>query len=313
MLLGDVELDVVSVRVDGMDLPYAHVSRTERTVGLDRSGRADWELAELRLEARLPAAEIVEGPWSDVVCLAVLTEKATNSRITVRLDGTHGVLRGTLELPRGMYRERAVLALAVVATVGDVPGRLVGSTQQDWYVDLHSAVPKRRREVEIVEADFREGPYEWLRPFKDAPWVIETAAEPPTVYLNSAGVEGLPAVLGGKGGSPAERMLRDVVAGQIAQDAWTAMFHAASTDPETDEDGTPLIPQGWRGTVLRAMLPDVLPGLRIQDALREVDERRRRGAGWAELQTGVLYAAGRRGRTAKKLTDAVRTVDQGER
>lgn len=313
-LFGDVELEVVSVTVDGADLPYSRISKPERTVALHQSGRECWDQAGLRLRASLPEQELSEGPWSDVVCLAVLSEKATNSRTTARLTrGADGNLHGSIDLNHACHLSRATLSLVVVATVDGVAGRVIGSAARDWYVDLKATKPVRQREIEIVEVDFREGPHEWLRPFKESSWIVETTGDTPTVYLNTTAVEGLMEVLGSSGGSPAEKLLREMTASQIAQDAWTAMFHTAISDLDVDEDGTPIMPTGWRESVLRMMLPDVLPGRQLTDALYDINERRTKGFGWAELQTSVQYAAGRRSQIAKKLTTAVRSVDRAER
>ncbi|MFE6098422.1 hypothetical protein ACFVQ4_00440 [Streptomyces laurentii] len=314
-LFGDIDLDVVEISVDGMAaLPYSHVSRTERTVALHQAGRENWEYCTLRLQANLPEAEIDDGAWKDLVCLAALTEKATNARTTARLKrSVDGVWRGTMDLHRSRHLNRAALSLTAVATVDGVPGRVIGTTDRDWYLDLKSAVPVRQREIEIIRKDFREGPDEWLRPYKDSTWIVETTGDVPTVYLNTASVDGLVDLLYGSGGGPAEKLLRELTAGYIAQDAWTAMFHTAVSGLDADEDGTPVMPTGWREPVLRTMLPDVLPGHPLTDALYEIEERRTKGFGWAELQTSVQYAAGKRSRITKKLTDAVRAVDRADR
>ncbi|MGC0211150.1 hypothetical protein [Streptomyces levis] len=313
-LLGDVECDVVAVRVDGKPLPYTNVSVAERVVALHQSGRARWDEAVLELRATVPAKELAGGPWQDVTCLATLTEKATNARTTARLtpaaDGEH---TGSITLSRALHLRRATLSLLVVASVHGVPGRLVGAIEQDWYIDLEEATPVRQREIEIMEIDFREGPYEWLRPYKESPWIVETSGDVPIVYLNTSAVEGLMELLGSRGGNPTEKVVREMTASQIAQDAWTAMFHTAVSDLDTDEDGTPVMPTGWRESVLRQMLPDVLPGRQLTDALFEISERRTKGFGWSELQTGIQYAAGRRAQISKKLTTAVRSVDRAER
>ena len=141
---------------------------------------------------------------------------------------------------------------------------------------------------------------------RDAPWLVEATGELPTVHLNS-GFEGIVELLRGTGG-PLEKATRTLVAGQIAAEAWTAMFHAAVSDLEFDEDGAPSMPAGWRESVLRAMLPDIFPGMPIADALSEVHDRRSGGQGWAELQSAVQYAAGRRAQASKHLTNTVRAV-----
>lgn len=312
-LFGDISAEVASVSVDGADLPYSCISRPEQTVALHLAGRERWSQATLRLEAGLPEQELAEGPWSGVRCVAVLSEKATNARTATELThSADGRWRGSIELARSFFRTRATLILMAVGTVEGVPGRIIGTTARPWYIDLMAAVPVRQHEININEIDFRSGELEWLRPYADSPWIVETAGEQPTVHLNTGAIEGLVDVLHGKGGPIAERMLAEMTASQIAQDAWIALFHAAASGLETDEDGTPVMPEGWRESVLRMMLPDVLPGRSLGDALHEIDQRRQ-GVGWAELQTNIQYAAGKRSRIARKLTDAVRSVNRAEK
>ncbi|MFC9076691.1 hypothetical protein ACFTY7_06535 [Streptomyces sp. NPDC057062] len=313
-LFGDITFDITAVTVDGTPLPYAQVSTTERTVALHRSGREHWTRATLHLKAHLPEPELAEGPFTNVTCLAVLTEKATNTRTTARLARTPGGdWHGTIDLGKDHHLRRATLTVHAIATVEGIAGRLVGSAEQDWYVDLRESTPIRRREIDIVEVDFRDGPHQWLRPFHEAPWIVETSADTPTVYLNTTAVEGLMEVLAAKGGTTAERVLRDMTASHIAQDAWTAMFHTAISDLDVDEDGTPVMPTGWREAVVRTMLPDVLPGRQPTDALYDINERRTQGFGWSQLQSAIQYAAGKRSRVTKKLTTAVRTVDRTDK
>lgn len=309
-LFGDIDLEVLSVSVDGADLPYNKLSKVERTVALEQSGRSDWQMATLQVRASIPTEEIASGPWRDVTCLSILAEKATNIRSTVRLQRAADLhWYGAVDLIRANHLHRAALSIGVVATVGEVAGRVIGSTRQDWYVDLRSSKPVRQRAIEIEQVDFADGPLEWLRPFRGSAWIVDTTGDIPTVYLNTSGVEGLIDLLNsGRGGALAERLLREVAASQIAQDAWIAMFHTAITDLDLDEDGTPILPAGWRGAVLRMMLPDVLPGRQLNDALFEVNERRTKGFGWPGLQTSIHYAAGRRSQINRKLTNAVRTA-----
>ncbi|WP_218780501.1 hypothetical protein [Rhodococcus sp. NCIMB 12038] len=202
-----------------------------------------------------------------------------------------------------------MLSLVVTATVDEFPGRAIGGIEQDWYVDVSASKPVRQRDVDILEEDFRDGP-EWLRAYKGSAWIVDMSANVPRVYLNTTAVEGLVDLMNGAAGSVEERVVRDLAAGQIAQDAWTAMFHSAISDLDVDEDGTPLIPGGWRESVLRAMLPDVFPDRQLTDALYELERQRTDGAGWSEIQTRIQYAAGRRSQLTRKLTTAVRSAHQ---
>lgn len=312
-VFGDIDLEVVSVSIDGSSLPYARISKTERTVALHQAGRERWDIATIRVRATLPADEISTGPWTEVRCLAVLTEKATNSRVTAQLTTTsRGAYEGYVDLARLGFLTRATLTVAFVGTVEDVAGRLIGSTPRAWYIDLRTTTPARQREIDIVEIDFRDGPEAWLRPFKDAPWIVDTSGDIPTVYLNTTAVEGFVEVLHGTGGTGAERGLRETISSQIAQETWTAMFQSAISDLELDEDGTPQMPGGWRGSVLTSMLPDVFPNLTATDALYEINQRRTKGFSWSELQTLLQYAAGRRSQISRRLTTAVRSVLRSE-
>ena len=315
-LFGSVDFEIITVTIDGRELPYSQISREERAVALHQIGRSNWDVAQIWVKAILPAQEIDDGPWSEVVCLATLSENATNARSTARLTQSRdGDWHGSIELVHDRHASRASLALAVVAEVGNVPGRLIGASDSDWYIDLRATTPRRQREISIVQVDFREGPEEWLRPFMDAPWIVETAGETPTVYLNTGAVEGLIEVINGTGGSATEKLLRDMTVSQIAQDTWTAMFASAISelDVDDDDDQTPIMPTGWRDPVLRMMLPDVLPGRQLTDALFDINDRRTSGSGWSELQTRIHYAAGKRSQVAKKMTNAVRAIHHTEK
>ncbi|MEA5359702.1 hypothetical protein VA596_09155 [Amycolatopsis sp., V23-08] len=313
-LFGGVDFEVVSVDVDGRDLPYSRISKPERVVALHHAGRDEWDTARIRIKAILPTPEIDEETWSDVSCLAILSEAVTNARSTSPLTrDSDGTWQGTIDLVHDHHRARATLTLAIVAKVDDVPGRMIGAPESVWYVDLKAGTPRRQEEIRIEQTDFREGPHEWLRPFKDSSWIVETAGDLPTVYLNTTAVEGLTEIINGKGGSSTEKTLRDLTSSQIAQDAWTAMFNASISELDVDDDGTPIMPGGWREAVLRMMLPDVLPGRQLTDALYDIGDRRKSGSGWSELQTNIQYAAGKRSQLTRKLTSAVRTFQRSER
>jgi hypothetical protein len=317
-ITGKIGLEVASVRQEREgfyqhDLETWAFSTQERVVALHQVERADWESVRLGVSVTLPSKELDEGPWTDVSVVAVLTEKATNSRTTARLERSFaddGAWNGHLRFWRSAYRTRAELSVVVVATVDGVRGRMIGRAENPWIVDLTARMPVRQREMTINEVDFTAGP-EWLRPFRDAPWLVETSGDLPTVHLNT-GFEGVSELLDSSGG-PLERAVRDMLAAQIATDVWTAVFHSAVSDLEVDEHGNPQWPGGWRDSVLRGMLTDVLPDHSEADALREIDARRKEGSGWNELQPRINYAAGRRAKVAKNLGAAIRTLDTSQR
>ncbi|WP_326817169.1 hypothetical protein OIE61_15885 [Streptomyces sp. NBC_01762] len=312
---------VVSLRVTAVGLQGPGDSRepldtkaysvVEQVVALGRAERDDWESARIKLSATVPVrATEPNGYWSDVTVVAVLTEKTTNTRITVHLEPeTEGGRDwiGSLELWRADHLDRAALSVHVVATVDGVPGRVIATSEKEWVIDLTADAPLRQRELDVLEVGFREGP-EWLRSFRDVPWIVDTSGELPTVHVNTD-FEGVTDLVSGEG-SAAETLVRDLLIAQMCTDVWTAVFHTAIGDLEVEEDGTPLFPHDWRGEVLREMLPDVVPGRPVEEALREVHRRRTGTFGWIDLQPRIQFAATRRAEVPKALATAIRGLDR---
>ncbi|MFM9556121.1 hypothetical protein [Streptomyces caniscabiei] len=311
-LVGKIEVTVRGASIDGKPLQLSLISQRDQVVALHQIERNDWTEGVLNLEVSLPMDELADGPWSGVTCVAVLSEGATNTRRVNRLERRRGDThwRGEVRVLRSTHVARAVLDVSVVGSHGGVDGRVLGTTDSPWIVDLLARVPTRQRDLEILEEDFRDGPQEWLRPFMDAPWLIDTTGDVPAVLLNTS-FEGLPELLSGARG-PLEKATAGLVAAQIAGEAWATMFHSALSDLEFDEDGTARFPGGWRESVLRSMLPEVFPGLPLSEALGEAHSRRGDGRGWAEVQSRIQFAAGRRGQVPKNLTAAIRAVTRAQ-
>ncbi|MER5381436.1 hypothetical protein ABT040_14300 [Streptomyces sp. NPDC002688] len=307
-LAGEITFEVTAARLDGRALPIGMISREQRVVALHEAERSAWGEARLDLRAALPVKELATGPWSDVVCVATLTEPATNARTVAKLASSGGgVWTGSLSFARDDHQSRASLTINVVASVDGERGRLIGTAEATWSVELNERTPTRKQELNVHEVDFRNGPHEWLRPFKEAPWLVETTGDMPTVHLNT-GFEGLTEFLNGGGGT-VEKSVRGMLAAQIATEAWLAMFHAAVGDVELDDDGTPQWPAGWKDGVLRSMLPDVLPELSPADALLEIHLRRTEG-GWQDLQPRIQFAAARRAKVGRNVGNGLRALNK---
>ncbi|MFF2074500.1 hypothetical protein ACFVXG_07040 [Kitasatospora sp. NPDC058162] len=313
-LVGAVTARVTAVRLRGPggareQLDARACSVVEQVVALGRAERPDWRTARLSVAATVPVREIEsKGHWTDVVVVAVLTEGATNARTVARLTaGAEGDREwtGEIELDRDLHLDRATLAVQVVATVDGVPGRIIGSTDQDWMVDVASEVPLRERQLDVTTVSFARGA-EWLRRFRDTPWIVDTSGRMPVVRLNSD-FEGLVALVEGQG-SKVESLVAEMLLAQMCADVWTAVFHTAMGDLEIEDDGTPLLPPDWRGAVLREMLPDVVPGRSVEEALREVHIRRTGEGSWTDLQPRIQYAAARRADVPQTLAATIRTI-----
>ncbi|MEV7088648.1 hypothetical protein AB0O07_22650 [Streptomyces sp. NPDC093085] len=313
---GPVTARVTAVRLIGPgdhreQMDTKGYSVVEKVVALGRAERDDWQSARLTLTATVPVREIeTKGHWSDVTVVAVLTEGATNTRTVARLtpDVVGGrEWSGEIELDRSDHLDRASLVVHVVATVGGVEGRVIASTDDEWLVDMTADAPLRHRQIDLNAVSFARSA-EWLRSFRDAPWILDTAGRMPVVRLNSD-FEGLVALVDGQG-SKVESVVREILLAQMSTDVWTAVFHTAIGDLEIEDDGTPLLPPDWRGEVLREMLPDIVPGRSVEDALREVHIRRTGEGGWADLQPRVQYAASRRAEVPRALADTVRDIER---
>ncbi len=315
-LSGAVTARVTAVRLRGPgdtreQLDSRGCSVVEQVVALGLAERDDWHTARLSVAATVPIREIEsKGHWSDVEVVAVLTEGATNARTVARLAPGPGGGRewtGEIELNRDDHLDRVSLAVHVVATVGGTAGRVIASTDQDWVIDVTADAPLRERRLDVSTVSFARGA-EWLRGFREAPWIVDTSGRMPTVRLNSD-FEGLVALVEGTG-SKVERVVGEMVLAQMCADVWTAVFHTAIGDLEIEDDGTPLFPPDWRGAVLREMLPDIFPGRAAEDALREVHIRRTGEGSWADLQPRIHYAAGRRAEVPGTLTATVRGIER---
>ena len=304
-LAGEVSLEVREVRLDGVPLNLDMISGARRVVALHRVEREEWDEARLSVRLRTPRHELADAAWSDIACAAVLTERKTNARsVTPLSPESDGTWTGVVVMHADRHSGQARLTGHVVATVDGVPARTIGVTDRAWTVDLQARTPAQREGIKVVKADFGDPDRPHLHPYKEDPWTVEAVGDEPVVYLNTR-FEGLLPLLYGE-----DRPAREALSAQIAADAWTALFNAAVYAADV-EDGQPLWPGGWRGAVLKRMLPDVFPDLSPDDALLEIVTRRLEGDG-GDLQTRVVHAAGRRARLARRLGAYVRTAHRKE-
>ncbi|GAA0615916.1 hypothetical protein [Streptomyces crystallinus] len=315
-----VALRVTSVSLklpDGTrdQLETSAYSTQQQAVALGIAGHRDWVSATIRLSATLPpGANTPDAPWSDLCVLAVLTDGETNVRTSAKLTPDAEDSRdwsGSLEVFRDDHLGRASLAVYAVGTVEGVRGRSIAETDRGWIIDTVSDEPVRGLQLDVQKASFKRSSREWLQAYADAPWIVEASARVPTVFVNTD-VEGVIDLLDSNG-SGVDSKVRDLLVAQMATDVWTAVFHGAIGDLEVEPDGRPVFPTDWQGEVLREMLPDVIPGVHVEEALRQVHRRRTGESGWVELQTRIHYAAIRRADATKALALVIRSLEQMNR
>ncbi|WP_327403727.1 hypothetical protein OG194_29050 [Streptomyces sp. NBC_01288] len=315
-----IALRVTSVSLKLVDgsrdrLDTSAYSTPQRTVALGVAQRDDWVSARIGLSATLPpGANAPDAPWSGLRVLAVLTDGETNVRTAVDLrQDAPGSKEwsGDIEVLRDDHVGRAGLAVQAVATVDDVVGRAIAETGDEWTVDVVAEEPLGGLRLDVKQMGFSKSAREWLHSYADAPWIVDASGRVPTVLVNTD-IEGFSDLLGGDSGG-IESKVHEMLVSQMATDVWTAVFHSSVGDLEVEPDGSPVFPTDWQGEVLREMLPDVVPGVHVEEALRQVHRRRTGDAGWVELQTRIHYAAVRRAGAGKALANALRGLQQMNR
>lgn len=121
---------------------------------------------------------------------------------------------------------------------------MIGRAVRRWSADFEARQPTRQRSIKMIWKDFADHPF--LKEFRDDPWMLDAEVGEPVLYLNSS-IEGFRAVLDAPSNSSAERKLvREVMATQIASEAWTAMFNTALYASSVDASGTPQWPGAGR-------------------------------------------------------------------
>ncbi|MFI0034003.1 hypothetical protein ACH4NS_00710 [Streptomyces mutabilis] len=315
-----ITLRVTSVSLKPSDgtrepLDTSAYSVQEQAVALGVAGRADWVSATIGISATLPpGADAPDAAWSDLTVLAVLTDRDTNVRTSTVLTRDREDSRdwsGSLELHRDEHLGRAFLSAYAAGTVDGVRGRSITETDRNWIVDTVSDEPVRGLRLDVRKASFSKSSREWLHAYADAPWLVDTTARVPTVFVNTD-MDGIFGLLDSNG-SGVESKVRDLLVAQMATDVWTAVFHSAIGDLEVEPGGGPVFPTDWQGEVLREMLPDVVPGVHVEEALRQVHRRRTGDSGWGELQTRIHYAAVRRAEAAKAVGYMIRSLERKNR
>lgn len=296
VLADEVTLTVREVRLDDVALPYTAVSEADRKVALHLVGRTDWRTVRLLLHVTAPRHELEAGPWFKTAFVATVSERRTNVHTAVKLTMEQpGEWAGEVELHRDDHLGGARVSGHLVATVDDVPGRVIATVARPWTVDFQTNVPTQRDAIGTRWINFAEDPQ--LNRYRDDPWAVTTTDETATLHLNS-GFDGLRAVL--ESTKTADRPARDLLASQIAVSLWTVLFNEAIRYVEGAE-----WPDGWRGAVLRRMMPELFPDRSPDDALREVANGE-----VADLHTRVLHAATRQARAPRSLGGFIRSLQK---
>ncbi|TKK85797.1 hypothetical protein FDA94_24515 [Herbidospora galbida] len=294
VLTGEVTMTIREARLDDVQLPYSVISEQDRTVVPRPLERDDWEVIRLGVQVRAQRYELDAGPWLSLSFLATASERRTNAHSAVKLMmGQPGEWTGEVEIHRDDHVGRVQVSGQLVATVDGVPGRVIATVNRPWTVDLRPGTTAHRESIDTQWANFAEDSrFSWC---KTDPWTVTTTDETATLVLNS-GFDGLRAVL--ESPTAADRATREALAAQIAVDLWSTLFNEAVYHVEGHD-----WPEGWRGQVLRRMLPDIFPDYSPDDALHEIVN-----GGTGAIQARVLHAAAKQARMPRSLGGFIRSL-----
>ncbi|MFD3520567.1 hypothetical protein [Streptomyces sp. NPDC058653] len=299
-----IDLVVDKVWVDNIPLSLGLVSDGERVIALHAIKR-DWNEIRIKVAVTADGDEILSGPWGNPSCLAMLHNRKTKVRLTFPLQEERaGVWSGEIELRQGEQLGRCEIDAWIVAGVKGSENRLIGRASHRWSADFEAKQPTRQRSIKMVWKDFSDHPF--LQDFRDDPWMLDAEVGEPILYLNSS-IEGFRAVLDSPS-STEQKIVREMMATQIAAEAWTAMFNTALYASTVDEHGAAEWPGGWQEEVLRKMLPDLFPEISPDEALTELVGRRAGGENGSDLHARLMHSATLNSRKQKTVANTVRAL-----
>ncbi len=235
----------------------------------------DWQQVQLGVEVNVPAellatvvppSELRGDGAAPVALLLVLRCAETRLRRPIWLGrgplpaGRH---RTGLAIDRNEVRRNAELqAYLVRAAAAEKPtagyawvagARLADARSWDIRCEPRPVPPGRFLDVRY--RSFRED--EVLAPFHANVYHLQLDDEQPVLWVNADHGQLTP-ILSDKGSTGKRARLREVFYDLIAQGVWTQLFLRALDDLRTDGELT----YDWEDTVLRELLPTMLPGHR---------------------------------------------------
>ncbi|MFJ4831511.1 hypothetical protein ACIP79_16535 [Streptomyces sp. NPDC088747] len=306
VLSGDVRLRVEKISVDNRPVRLDRINDRAQVVALQDLEETNqrWSEVRLKVSVHTDGTELESGQWTDIQCVAVVTNRRTNVYHAFPLRHERaGTWVGDVGLRREEHVGRSQLSASIVATVDDIEGRLIGVSEAPWDVDFEAKVPTPERSMKMRWVDFTE--HDYLKEYRDDPWLVDTEAGEPVLLLNSS-IDGLRGVM--EGASTVEqKLVREIMASQVASEAWSAMFNAAVYACDVI-DGEAQWPGGWHEDVLRRMIPDLYPDLSPEDALIELVEARTEGENGSDLQRRLMHGSGVQARKPRKVSTALRDL-----
>lgn len=128
--------------------------------------------------------------------------------------------------------------------------------------------------IKIKWRDFGDGKNPWLHDNRQTMYYFEYDDEEPILWLNSRN-KNLRGLLFEKTEDTVDSSLRRLVSAWLAETVWVQLFHAAVSSLESASDETShVLPEGWRGSVLRKFILHMFPEQEVDAALGTLLEAR---------------------------------------
>ena len=320
VLFGDVATRLLRVSIDGDPVPAHLVDNNRYEIQLVDADRSDWSSLELRIEVTAPVAEIEEmiDQGLSVTAIGVLHCGASNSRVSVPLtsdDNDPSRWIADVELERDAWFGRIAARGIVVANVGGVPNRIVG-TAPEWSIRLDDMpVPPVQGAIKIKWDDFTDPQhFPGVREYEKEPAFLHVDPGEPVLYLNRA-FEGLAPLLDDrKRRNPSERALHDQARATIAAEAWSTMFNASLSAIQLGEEvGDPVDwPESeWQSTAVKMVAGLIYPDKDPEDALAELAQARSEPVAANALQERMLPAISGQVGVPRLMRGAIQQVGTG--
>lgn len=305
-LFSEVALAVTSIRVDGDQLPDYNVDAESRTIALYASGRSNWREAELFVRVEVPLQELKVKGLDDAAThvLVRMNCARTNLRSGQLLALKNGVAEVRLSMRKEHVIDKATLEGFVIRDAEDGFARILREAEP-WEISFsesqsQSNLPRPSRPgglrqfIDISWQDFRDPQVisGALTPFAREAYFFDVEAETPTLYLNR-GIEGYHSLLAAHdaaSGSRTENVFRELEFKRVSLGVWLALCFEAISCIVEDENRELAIPDGWRGEILKLILPRIFPGESLDSAYQKVVALRRE-SGTSAFVLGRLQVA----------------------
>lgn len=305
----------------------------DQQLRLDLRGNGQWRELHFGIEARLEPSKLESvlpkgaDYRTDTALIVSVRCPATKSRYPIRLEADPkeaGLWAGDVHFLRRDVRSRLEFHPALCRT-SDIPSSatiregisrnrnaLLG-TGRSFVVAVDYVQKNYPGPVRIRWSDFRHSKDSWRSQHKDSLYYLDLDPSEPVLWLNS-GTPRMRALLLDRSENTVDSGLRIMLSTWLAETVWMQLFNAALgsiATPASDEGA--VLPEGWRGDVLRQylriMFPehinDVSSALNQAVSMRESEDEVYALTGLATTATQETVS------TQKQFLTAIRSVEKG--